>query len=290
MTMLTLAQTPSAGGSVLSVLALCLALLALLCAGVLFVFLRKSNRAMNRRNEELQRRLREMEAAARRPETPDAALLRRLENLERGLDALDRALAQVERSLPRRAPAYAPEPEKTYTPAPAPQRDTAAAAPRSAPLPGAGRNADAPSEEERLLRTMNRVLCGAENPDRAMQRAFSKESLRGAELLHYVRPQAKLQDADYAEFCAYSRLNPSLSAVMKMGHFVVPCRISLDAPGLADWYEVERRSDAENPAPHFVLQRLALAQEPGQVVRNESGESKPLLTVARKGRLLACNL
>ena len=37
MTMLTLAQTPSAGGSVLSVLALCLALLALLCAGVLFV-------------------------------------------------------------------------------------------------------------------------------------------------------------------------------------------------------------------------------------------------------------
>ena len=105
MTMLTLAQTPSAGDSVLSVLALCLALLALLCAGVLFVLLRKSNRAMYRRYEELQRRLREMEAAARRPETPDAALLRRLENLERGLDALDRALAQVERSLPRRAPA-----------------------------------------------------------------------------------------------------------------------------------------------------------------------------------------
>ena len=46
MTMLTLAQTPSAGGSVLSVLALCLALLALLCAGVLFVFLRKSNREL----------------------------------------------------------------------------------------------------------------------------------------------------------------------------------------------------------------------------------------------------
>ena len=48
------------------------------------------------------------------------------------------------------------------------------------------------------------------------------------------------------------------------------------------WHENSRHLPAE--------ERLALAQEPGQVVRNESGESKPLLTVARKGRLLACNL
>ena len=55
---------------------------------------------------------------------------------------------------------------------------------------------------------MNRVLSGAESPDRAMQRAFPPAELARVELLHYVRPQRKLQDADYAEFCAYSRINP----------------------------------------------------------------------------------
>ena len=152
------------------------------------------------------------------------------------------------------------------------------------------RGAGARSEEQDLLAAMNRVLSGAESPDRAMQRAFPPAELARVELLHYVRPQRKLQDADYAEFCAYSRINPSNVAVMKTGKYVVPYRISLDAPALADWYDIDRRSDPENAAPHFVLQSLAIARESGETVQNEARESKRLLAVERKGRLVAYNL
>ena len=51
---------------------------------------------------------------------------------------------------------------------------------------------------------------------------------------------------------------------------------------LADWYDIDRRSDPENAAPHFVLQSLAIARESGETVQNEARESKRLLAVERK--------
>ena len=261
---------------------------------------------------EMQRRLRELEAALarRRDEAAGADLGRRVQDLERDVDALDAALTAVERALPRSGaaqPTVTPQPTygaAAYRPAaPAAPGASGAPAPRPvapvapvAPVPpprsaaAAPRGAGARSEEQDLLAAMNRVLSGAESPDRAMQRAFPPAELARVELLHYVRPQRKLQDADYAEFCAYSRINPSNVAVMKTGKYVVPYRISLDAPALADWYDIDRRSDPENAAPHFVLQSLAIARESGETVQNEARESKRLLAVERKGRLVAYNL
>ena len=291
---------------------------ALAAAVVLFVAMRRTNQEHERASAEMQRRLRELEAALarRRDEAAGADLGRRVQDLERDVDALDAALTAVERALPRSGaaqPTVTPQPTygaAAYRPgapaasgAPVAPIASAAPAPRPvapvapvAPVPpprsaaAAPRGAGARSEEQDLLAAMNRVLSGAESPDRAMQRAFPPAELARVELLHYVRPQRKLQDADYAEFCAYSRINPSNVAVMKTGKYVVPYRISLDAPALADWYDIDRRSDPENAAPHFVLQSLAIARESGETVQNEARESKRLLAVERKGRLVAYNL
>ena len=280
----------AAGPSAVEIVAVLLAALALAAAVVLFVAMRRTNQEHERASAEMQRRLRELEAALarRRDEAAGADLGRRVQDLERDVDALDAALTAVERALPRSGaaqPTVTPQPTygaAAYRPgAPVAPPRSAAAAPR-----GAG----ARSEEQDLLAAMNRVLSGAESPDRAMQRAFPPAELARVELLHYVRPQRKLQDADYAEFCAYSRINPSNVAVMKTGKYVVPYRISLDAPALADWYDIDRRSDPENAAPHFVLQSLAIARESGETVQNEARESKRLLAVERKGRLVAYNL
>lgn len=296
----------AAGPSAVEIVAVLLAALALAAAAVLFVAVRRANQEHERASAEMQRRLRELEAALarRRDEAAGADLGRRVQDLERDVDALDAALTAVERALPRSGaaqPTVTPQP--TYGAAayrPAAPVASAAPAPRPvapvAPVPpprsaaAAPRGAGARSEEQDLLAAMNRVLSGAESPDRAMQRAFPPAELARVELLHYVRPQRKLQDADYAEFCAYSRINPSNVAVMKTGKYVVPYRISLDAPALADWYDIDRRSDPENAAPHFVLQSLAIARESGETVQNEARESKRLLAVERKGRLVAYNL
>ncbi len=302
----------AAGPSAVEIVAVLLAALALAAAAVLFVAMRRTNQEHERASAEMQRRLRELEAALarRRDEAAGADLGRRVQDLERDVDALDAALTAVERALPRSGaaqPTVTPQPTygaAAYRPA-APSASGApiASAPRPvapvapvAPVPpprsaaAAPRGAGARSEEQDLLAAMNRVLSGAESPDRAMQRAFPPAELARVELLHYVRPQRKLQDADYAEFCAYSRINPSNVAVMKTGKYVVPYRISLDAPALADWYDIDRRSDPENAAPHFVLQSLAIARESGETVQNEARESKRLLAVERKGRLVAYNL
>lgn len=296
----------AAGPSAVEIVAVLLAALALAAAAVLFVAMRRANQEHERASAEMQRRLRELEAALarRRDEAAGADLGRRVQDLERDVDALDAALTAVERALPRSGaaqPTVTPQPTygaAAYRPA-APSASGApiASAPRpAAPVPpprsvaAAPRGAGARSEEQDLLAAMNRVLSGAESPDRAMQRAFPPAELARVELLHYVRPQRKLQDADYAEFCAYSRINPSNVAVMKTGKYVVPYRISLDAPALADWYDIDRRSDPENAAPHFVLQSLAIARESGETVQNEARESKRLLAVERKGRLVAYNL
>ena len=296
----------AADPSAVEIVAVLLAALALAAAAVLFVAMRRANQEHERASAEMQRRLRELEAALarRRDEAAGADLGRRVQDLERDVDALDAALTAVERALPRSGaaqPTVTPQP--TYGAAayrPAAPVASAAPAPRPvapvAPVPpprsaaAAPRGAGARSEEQDLLAAMNRVLSGAESPDRAMQRAFPPAELARVELLHYVRPQRKLQDADYAEFCAYSRINPSNVAVMKTGKYVVPYRISLDAPALADWYDIDRRSDPENAAPHFVLQSLAIARESGETVQNEARESKRLLAVERKGRLVAYNL
>lgn len=296
----------AAGTSAVEIVAVLLAALALAAAAVLFVAVRRANQEHERASAEMQRRLRELEAALarRRDEAAGADLGRRVQDLERDVDALDAALTAVERALPRSGaaqPTVTPQPTygaAAYRPgapvapiasAPRPVAPVAPVAPpRSAAA--APRGAGARSEEQDLLAAMNRVLSGAESPDRAMQRAFPPAELARVELLHYVRPQRKLQDADYAEFCAYSRINPSNVAVMKTGKYVVPYRISLDAPALADWYDIDRRSDPENAAPHFVLQSLAIARESGETVQNEARESKRLLAVERKGRLVAYNL
>lgn len=305
----------AAGPSAVEIVAVLLAALALAAAAVLFVAMRRANQEHERASAEMQRRLRELEAALarRRDEAAGADLGRRVQDLERDVDALDAALTAVERALPRSgaaqptvtpqptygAAAYRPAaPVASAAPAPRPAAPVAPVAPvtPAAPVPpprsaaAAPRGAGARSEEQDLLAAMNRVLSGAESPDRAMQRAFPPAELARVELLHYVRPQRKLQDADYAEFCAYSRINPSNVAVMKTGKYVVPYRISLDAPALADWYDIDRRSDPENAAPHFVLQSLAIARESGETVQNEARESKRLLAVERKGRLVAYNL
>lgn len=305
----------AAGPSAVEIVAVLLAALALAAAAVLFVAMRRANQEHERASAEMQRRLRELEAALarRRDEAAGADLGRRVQDLERDVDALDAALTAVERALPRSGaaqPTVTPQPTygaAAYRPgapaasgAPVAPIASAAPAPRPvapvAPVPpprsaaAAPRGAGARSEEQDLLAAMNRVLSGAESPDRAMQRAFPPAELARVELLHYVRPQRKLQDADYAEFCAYSRINPSNVAVMKTGKYVVPYRISLDAPALADWYDIDRRSDPENAAPHFVLQSLAIARESGETVQNEARESKRLLAVERKGRLVAYNL
>ncbi len=305
----------AAGPSAVEIVAVLLAALALAAAAVLFVAMRRTNQEHERASAEMQRRLRELEAALarRRDEAAGADLGRRVQDLERDVDALDAALTAVERALPRSGaaqPTVTPQPTygaAAYRPgapgAPVAPIASAAPAPRPvapvapvAPVPpprsaaAAPRGAGARSEEQDLLAAMNRVLSGAESPDRAMQRAFPPAELARVELLHYVRPQRKLQDADYAEFCAYSRINPSNVAVMKTGKYVVPYRISLDAPALADWYDIDRRSDPENAAPHFVLQSLAIARESGETVQNEARESKRLLAVERKGRLVAYNL
>lgn len=308
----------AAGPSAVEIVAVLLAALALAAAAVLFVAMRRTNQEHERASAEMQRRLRELEAALarRRDEAAGADLGRRVQDLERDVDALDAALTAVERALPRSGaaqPTVTPQPTygaAAYRPgapaasgAPVAPIASAAPAPRpvapvtpAAPVPpprsaaAAPRGAGARSEEQDLLAAMNRVLSGAESPDRAMQRAFPPAELARVELLHYVRPQRKLQDADYAEFCAYSRINPSNVAVMKTGKYVVPYRISLDAPALADWYDIDRRSDPENAAPHFVLQSLAIARESGETVQNEARESKRLLAVERKGRLVAYNL
>lgn len=296
----------AAGPSAVEIVAVLLAALALAAAAVLFVAMRRANQEHERASAEMQRRLRELEAALarRRDEAAGADLGRRVQDLERDVDALDAALTAVERALPRSGaaqPTVTPQPTygaAAYRPgapaapiasaAPAPRPVAPVTPPRSAAA--APRGAGARSEEQDLLAAMNRVLSGAESPDRAMQRAFPPAELARVELLHYVRPQRKLQDADYAEFCAYSRINPSNVAVMKTGKYVVPYRISLDAPALADWYDIDRRSDPENAAPHFVLQSLAIARESGETVQNEARESKRLLAVERKGRLVAYNL
>ena len=305
----------AAGPSAVEIVAVLLAALALAAAAVLFVAMRRTNQEHERASAEMQRRRRELEAALarRRDEAAGADLGRRVQDLERDVDALDAALTAVERALPRSGaaqPTVTPQPTygaAAYRPgvpgAPVAPIASAAPAPRPvapvapvAPVPpprsaaAAPRGAGARSEEQDLLAAMNRVLSGAESPDRAMQRAFPPAELARVELLHYVRPQRKLQDADYAEFCAYSRINPSNVAVMKTGKYVVPYRISLDAPALADWYDIDRRSDPENAAPHFVLQSLAIARESGETVQNEARESKRLLAVERKGRLVAYNL
>lgn len=290
----------AAGTSAVEIVAVLLAALALAAAAVLFVAMRRTNQEHERASAEMQRRLRELEAALarRRDEAAGADLGRRVQDLERDVDALDAALTAVERALPRSGaaqPTVTPQPTygaAAYRPAapaaPIAPAQRPVAPPRSAAA--APRGAGARSEEQDLLAAMNRVLSGAESPDRAMQRAFPPAELARVELLHYVRPQRKLQDADYAEFCAYSRINPSNVAVMKTGKYVVPYRISLDAPALADWYDIDRRSDPENAAPHFVLQSLAIARESGETVQNEARESKRLLAVERKGRLVAYNL
>lgn len=299
----------AAGPSAVEIVAVLLAALALAAAAVLFVAMRRTNQEHERASAEMQRRLRELEAALarRRDEAAGADLGRRVQDLERDVDALDAALTAVERALSRSgaaqptvtpqptygAAAYRPgAPGASGAPAPRPVAPVAPVAPVPPPRSAAAapRGAGARSEEQDLLAAMNRVLSGAESPDRAMQRAFPPAELARVELLHYVRPQRKLQDADYAEFCAYSRINPSNVAVMKTGKYVVPYRISLDAPALADWYDIDRRSDPENAAPHFVLQSLAIARESGETVQNEARESKRLLAVERKGRLVAYNL
>lgn len=296
----------AAGPSAVEIVAVLLAALALAAAAVLFVAMRRANQEHERASAEMQRRLRELEAALarRRDEAAGADLGRRVQDLERDVDALDAALTAVERALPRSGaaqPTVTPQPTygaAAYHPAapvasaPRPVAPVAPAAPVPPPRSAAAapRGAGARSEEQDLLAAMNRVLSGAESPDRAMQRAFPPAELARVELLHYVRPQRKLQDADYAEFCAYSRINPSNVAVMKTGKYVVPYRISLDAPALADWYDIDRRSDPENAAPHFVLQSLAIARESGETVQNEARESKRLLAVEHKGRLVAYNL
>ena len=299
----TTGEPAAAGPSAVEIVAVLLAALALAAAAVLFVAMRRANQEHERASAEMQRRLRELEAALarRRDEAAGADLGRRVQDLERDVDALDAALTAVERALPRSGaaqPTVTPQPTygaAAYRPAapgaPAP-RPVAPVAPVPPPRSAAAapRGAGARSEEQDLLAAMNRVLSGAESPDRAMQRAFPPAELARVELLHYVRPQRKLQDADYAEFCAYSRINPSNVAVMKTGKYVVPYRISLDAPALADWYDIDRRSDPENAAPHFVLQSLAIARESGETVQNEARESKRLLAVERKGRLVAYNL
>ena len=308
----TTGEPAAAGPSAVEIVAVLLAALALAVAAVLFVAMRRTNQEHERASAEMQRRLRELEAALarRRDEAAGADLGRRVQDLERDVDALDAALTAVERALPRSGaaqPTVTPQPTygaAAYRPAapsasgapiasaaPAP-RPVAPVAPVAPPRSAAAapRGAGARSEEQDLLAAMNRVLSGAESPDRAMQRAFPPAELARVELLHYVRPQRKLQDADYAEFCAYSRINPSNVAVMKTGKYVVPYRISLDAPALADWYDIDRRSDPENAAPHFVLQSLAIARESGETVQNEARESKRLLAVERKGRLVAYNL
>lgn len=293
----------AAGPSAVEIVAVLLAALALAAAAVLFVAMRRANQEHERASAEMQRRLRELEAALarRRDEAAGADLGRRVQDLERDVDALDAALTAVERALPRSGaaqPTVTPQPTygaAAYRPG-APAAPIASAPRPAAPVPpprsaaAAPRGAGARPEEQDLLAAMNRVLSGAESPDRAMQRAFPPAELARVELLHYVRPQRKLQDADYAEFCAYSRINPSNVAVMKTGKYVVPYRISLDAPALADWYDIDRRSDPENAAPHFVLQSLAIARESGETVQNEARESKRLLAVERKGRLVAYNL
>lgn len=105
----------AAGPSAVEIVAVLLAALALAAAVVLFVAMRRTNQEHERASAEMQRRLRELEAALarRRDEAAGADLGRRVQDLERDVDALDAALTAVERALPRSGAA-----QPTVTPQP----------------------------------------------------------------------------------------------------------------------------------------------------------------------------
>ena len=121
----------AAGPSAVEIVAVLLAALALAAAAVLFVAMRRTNQEHERASAEMQRRLRELEAALarRRDEAAGADLGRRVQDLERDVDALDAALTAVERALPRSGAA-----QPTVTPQP-----TYGAAAYRPGAPGAGR-------------------------------------------------------------------------------------------------------------------------------------------------------
>lgn len=132
----------AAGPSAVEIVAVLLAALALAVAAVLFVAMRRTNQEHERASAEMQRRLRELEAALarRRDEAAGADLGRRVQDLERDVDALDAALTAVERALPRSGAA-----QPTVTPQPTygaaayrPAAPSASGAPiASAPRPAA---------------------------------------------------------------------------------------------------------------------------------------------------------
>lgn len=283
-------------------IALIVALLALAAAVVLYLGVRRALEQAHEENAALQRRLREMEAGMSRQKNSEPApsgLEARLDSLERAVEDLNGALQSLERSA-RAAQAFRPTvpQQPTYsggrTTPPAPAAPSRAAAPTQAAAPqrvpqSFARPAVSAAKSDEIER-MNRVLDGSDSPERALQKLFSPQELGRMEFLHYVRPQLKMQDAGYAQFCAYTRVNPSNVSLIKMGSYVVPSKLSLNASAIADWYEITRRSDPENAAPHMVILEPATAREESETVTNESHESKRLITVEKKGRLLACNL
>ena len=81
----TTGEPAAAGPSAVEIVAVLLAALALAAAAVLFVAMRRTNQEHERASAEMQRRLRELEAALarRRDEAAGADLGRRVQDLER---------------------------------------------------------------------------------------------------------------------------------------------------------------------------------------------------------------
>ncbi len=280
------APEKAAGADPMSGLALIAALLALAVAVVLYLAMRRAVQAGRESASALSRRVKELDAALGRlksGETAKAGLGQEIARLEQELQDLRREvdlLQSMQQAAPRSA---APTPPPAY-PRPAPA--AYAPPPRPATAPRAPRAPEAADEIARF----NRVLDGSDSPERAMQKVFTPGEIARMELLHYVRPQMKLQDASYAQFCAYDRINPSNVSLIKAGSYVVPSKLSLNAPAIADWYEVSRLSDKENAAPHMVILTPAQARECPETVINESHESKKRVAVEKKGKLVAYNL
>lgn len=112
----TTGEPAAAGTSAVEIVAVLLAALALAAAAVLFAAMRRANQEHERASAEMQRRLRELEAALarRRDEAAGADLGRRVQDLERDVDALDAALTAVERAAPQRRGAADRDPQPTY--------------------------------------------------------------------------------------------------------------------------------------------------------------------------------
>lgn len=264
--------------------ALALAVLSILIAIVVFLGARKAAQQNHAEIAAMTRRITELKGElSHRGDNGAADAQARLTRVEQVLDEVDYAVQKLEHAQ-RTAPAQ-PAPQIMVPTQPTYARSAPAAAAAFAPPP-ARRQAAEPD----ALTQFNRALDGSAVPDRAMQKVFSQNQLAHMELLHYVRPSLKMQDAGYAQFCAYERINPSNVALVKLGQHVVPSKLSLNQPAIGDWYDISRQTDKENAAPHMVISTLAIAEESGETVVNESHESKKLIRVQKKGKLVAYNM